>query len=590
MGKRNKALRRGMAALGALALGMMGVEAQAACQVGLVAKLPITLRQQRASLPVSINGKPTEFWIDTGAFFNFMPRAKAAELGLGLSPLPIGFYMSGIGGSVSAQLATVKDVDLAGQLLHRVDFVVGGSDAGNGWLGANLFYPFDSEFDMAHGAVNLLRVKGCGDKSLAYWAGQRFVGEAKLQPGSNERDMHIYASVTVNGVPFKALLDTGAPISSLSRRAAQRAGIDMNGPGVEEAGMSAGIGTKFRKIWITKLSSFEIGGETIQNNPIDVLDEDLEPEDMILGMDFFLSHHLLVSRSQRTIYFTYNGGAVFTPRGAGHSAQVLEQNMGGATREEAPTDASGFARRGAARLARQDYAGAIADYSEAIRLDPVQGDYLEQRARAYAGNGRRDLAAKDQQAAMKLLPDDPKLLLMQARQALGRNPERALVLAERAASLTPKGSLDNRALVPLFERLHQPERALALVEDMIALHKEDSALGGLLNMRCYERGLANVDLDPALKDCEKAIRRDGAKPDYLDSRALIHLRQKNYAAALADYDKVMAARPVAFVQYLRGLARLGAGQKAEGEADIAAAQKADPHAVEWLIAYGLAAP
>ncbi len=32
---------------------------------------------------------------------------------------------------------------------------------------------------------------------------------------------------------------------------------------------------------------------------------------MLLGMDFLRAHRLLVSHSQRKIYFTANGGAVF---------------------------------------------------------------------------------------------------------------------------------------------------------------------------------------------------------------------------------------------------------------------------------------
>jgi hypothetical protein len=59
-----------------------------------------------------------------------------------------------------------------------MDFLVGGSDAGNGFLGANLFQPFDTEFDLAHGQINLMSAKGCGKANLAYWAGDRFWGSA----------------------------------------------------------------------------------------------------------------------------------------------------------------------------------------------------------------------------------------------------------------------------------------------------------------------------------------------------------------------------------------------------------------------------
>ncbi|MCO6763730.1 retropepsin-like domain-containing protein, partial [Streptomyces sp. EL5] len=76
----------------------------------------------RASIAVSINGQPTRFWLDSGAFFNFMSRAKAVELGLPTQPLPQGFYISGVGGSFTPELAKVRDFGLAGATLHNMEF------------------------------------------------------------------------------------------------------------------------------------------------------------------------------------------------------------------------------------------------------------------------------------------------------------------------------------------------------------------------------------------------------------------------------------------------------------------------------------
>ena len=41
----------------------------------------LTMQGMRASIPVSIKGQKADMWIDTGAFFHFMSRAKAAQLG-----------------------------------------------------------------------------------------------------------------------------------------------------------------------------------------------------------------------------------------------------------------------------------------------------------------------------------------------------------------------------------------------------------------------------------------------------------------------------------------------------------------------------
>ena len=47
--------------------------------------------------------------------------------------------------------------------------------------------------------------------------------------------------------------------------------------------------------------------------------------DMLLGMDFFLSHHIYISKAQHRLYFTYNGGLAqpgFPPGCAGGAGAV----------------------------------------------------------------------------------------------------------------------------------------------------------------------------------------------------------------------------------------------------------------------------
>lgn len=573
----------------ASAAGLTAQAVHAECQYGPVAKLPVTMQGLRASVPVTIKGQKADMWIDTGAFFNFMSRAKATELGLRLEQTPIVRQVSGIGGSADVMLARVSEFGLPGFHFPRMDFIVGGSDAGNGFLGANLFRPFDSEFDLAHGQINLMSAKGCGKANLAYWAGDRFLAISPLLDGGFSSPNHIYTTITVNGVKLRAMLDTGAPGTILSRAAAQRAGIDLNSVGAVADGQSHGIGIKGRNRWVVRLKTFDIGGETIQNTPISVIDQDLNSEDAIIGMDFFLSHHLLVSRSQNQIYITYNGGPIFST-GTEHATgkmQTIEQNMGGAAKVEQPVDAAELARRGAARLAQRDYAGAIADLSGAIAQKPGEADYWRDRALAYGGNHQRDLARKDWEQALKLRPDDPQLLAVRARGLIADDPAEALAMANRALKLAPKGALSNMLLLVTLQELGQAGTALGLADDLVALHRDDHSLGELLNARCWLRGLANVELDKAGKDCETAIRRDGEKRAYVGSRGLIRLRQKDYAAALADFDKAQAMRNGPTDRYLRGLSLIGLGKTEEGRAEIERATREAPREAALLTGYGL---
>lgn len=574
---------RAMAALAPFMLAMsMPDAARAGCALRVLAKLPVKMEGLRASVPVSVNGQETSFWLDSGAFFSIMSKAKAAELGLKTSPLAFGFYITGIGGSTTAEYTKIKSFGLAGHTISDVDFFVGGSDAGNGLIGLNFLAAADTEYDLANGLVQLVDPKDCQKANLAYWAGDRTISVADLKESSDRRNRHIYADGAINGRKVRILFDTGAPTSILSLRAARSLGIDMTAPDVVASANMSGIGTRSRQSWIVRLDSFELGGETIQNTPIRVIDDGLgaSETDVILGADFFLAHHIFVSRSQGRIYFTYNGGPIFSLSTDGEVGrrETRHVNMGGDDSVADPTDANGFARRGNARAVRRDWTGAIADLSEALRLEPNSPAYLKDRANAYAQSGQLVAARRDIDAALRIAPRDRDLIVARAFERIATGDVAgALADAETAVSLTPPGSLDNMALLSLFERANRPDRALALIDRIIALHRQDKALGSLLNARCWWRGLANVSLDKALDDCDDAIRRDGRTPAYLDSRAMVKFRLRDYAGALSDFDGALAAIPnLPSSLYLRGLTRKAIGQVASGDEDIAAAQALDP--------------
>lgn len=579
-------------------LAAPGAHAEGAnkCKVGLIAKLPVVMENTRASVPVTVNGKDTRVWLDSGAFFNFMPKARAVELGLRTEPLPMGFYMTGIGGTVTPELAQVRDFGIVGVTLHNVQFLVGGSDAGNGFLGANLLGVQTTEFDLAKGVVNLFQERGCDGISLAYWGKGMSVGEARVFRPTDEHDYHIIVEVMINGQSMHALLDTGAPTTLLGRRAAERAGIDMSAPDVVNSMRMGGIGMKRRESWIVRTKTISIGGEEIRNSPIRVIDDadDDRSSDMILGVDFLLSHHIIVSRAQRLMFLTYNGGPIFSATTDGEIGRLATraENMGKAETTADPKTADEFAGRASGRMDRGDTAGAVADFSEALRLAPTRADLLEHRANAYLRSGKLDLARQDLDAGLAIRPTDHRLLTRRAQLRLATG-DRASARADTdaAAAHLPPGSLDVMQVVNLYERLGAADRGLALIDAVVALHRDDSVYPSLLNARSWNRALANADLDRALKDSDLAIKKAGPQPAMLDTRALVQYRRKAYAAAIADETTALASNPrLAAALFVRGLARDASGDATGGAADLAAARAIAPRIDRRYRAYGLIAP
>jgi tetratricopeptide (TPR) repeat protein len=93
-----------------------------------------------------------------------------------------------------------------------------------------------------------------------------------------------------------------------------------------------------------------------------------------------------------------------------------------------------------------------------------------------------------------------------------------------------------------------------------------------------------------LKDCRKAIRRDGENPAYLDSLGMVELRLGNYPESIKAYEQAVAQKPrSAWSRYGLGLAKIRSGQTDAGNAELVAARTIDPQIDTRAAKYGLVA-
>ena len=563
------------------------------CQLKDYGTLPVDMAGERATTMVKINGADTRFILDTGAFFNFMSTANASSLGLKLRPAPLGFRMNGVGGSADVQVVHVKDFGILNGTLNNVDFFVGGTDAGHGLLGANLLDAADLEIDLAQGKLTLFSADHCSKNSLAYWAKDGQYSVADIEPPVSRADQRTFFKVTINGKQVRALLDSGATATVLSRAAAERVGIDLNAPDVKAGGSSFGIGAKRISTWTVRIASFSVGTETIQHSQMEVIDGRIGDgqTDMLLGVDFLLAHHVFIANSQRKAYFTYNGGRVFSFAKAPIEGQQSNADAAANDTGASPKTASDFALRGEAHLSRGESAAALADLDEAIRMAPDQSAYYVARARADEADKRRDAALADLNKSLSLDPKNVEALLLRAELHMAQR-DRTYALADvtAAGSLAPAGSTQARWVCRLYVQLGQPAAALPLLDDWIRLHNRDAMLGLALNERCWARGLSNQMLDDALDDCRKAIKRDGEDPAYLDSLGLVQLRLGHYPDSIKAYEQAVAQMPKsAWSRYGLGLAKIRSGQTEAGNADLVAARALDPEIDTHAGKFGLSA-
>ena len=544
-----------------------------------------------------INGTDAPFIADSGAFFDMITPAAAAQFKLPLKMAPIGFYISGVGGDRTPSLATVREFTIFGLKIPNALFLVAGNDLGPavGLLGQNAFRVADTEYDLANGVIRIMRPGDCKAVGLAYWAKPGTFSQIDISQPSAQKP-HIIGNAYLNGKKITVMFDTGASTSVLSLEAAKRAGITPTSEGVVPAPAGSGIGQRYVRNWIAPFRSFKIGDEEIRNTRLRIgefgdLGGDAE---MLLGADFFLSHRIFVAKRMGKLFFTYNGGPVFNLGPASTEGQAPNeaiavasgQSLGGIAE---PTTAAAFSRRAMAATDRQDYASAVADLNRAVELAPTESSYLYQRGVALSHTHQGALALADFDAALKLKPDNVPSLLARASFRLGSDQTAAVADLEAADRLLPKEAPERIALGDLYERGDLLPAAAAQFSKWIESHERDDVrMPQALNARCWTRALIGGELNAALSDCNGALKLQPDKAQYLDSRGLVYLRLGNYDKAIADYNAALAAQPkVAWSHYGRGIARTRKGLTADGKADIDEALALSPKLAEFASRHGI---
>ncbi|HZZ67051.1 MAG TPA: tetratricopeptide repeat protein [Phenylobacterium sp.] len=178
--------------------------------------------------------------------------------------------------------------------------------------------------------------------------------------------------------------------------------------------------------------------------------------------------------------------------------------------------------------------------------------------------------SRDTQAAMELLQKkDYRGALEAADKVLKAHPNDAVARATRGNAYIELGDYEH-----------------ALLDHDAVLAQVGDNPGALVNA-CWVRALANLDLDRARIDCDKAVAKRHSLAGF-DTRGFLDIRQGAFKAAIADYDEALKVRPkTASSLYGRGLAKIRVGDDTGGQADMAAARQLQPDIAEVYLRRGL---
>src|SRR5712671_2388377 len=171
-----------------------------------------------------------------------------------------------------------------------------------------------------------------------------------------------------------------------------------------------------------------------------------------------------------------------------------------------PYFALAYSRRGLASAEKKDYDQAIADYSEAIKLNPTSIEVYKDRGNTYSNKNDYDRAIADFSQAIKL------------------DPNYALAYNNRGFAYFRKNDFD-RAIVDYTEAVKRnPNYALAYNNRGNAYFRKS-------------------DYDLAISDYSEAIRRNSNYAIAYDNRGFAYAQKNDYDRALADYDEAVGRNP-----------------------------------------------
>ena len=573
-------------------------------------ELPITMNSLRPTIDAKINNRDAKFLLDSGAFYSMISSATAAEYNLKTVPGPYGLRVTGIGGAADVGVATVKEFSIVGLIIKNLDFLVGGSEVGNaGLLGQNFLEKFDVEYDLAAGAIRLFKTEDCGHTRLAYWLTPE--QDYSSMPIERIEPMrpHTIGVAYVNDKKIRVEFDTGAFTSVLSLKAAERAGVRPDSPGVVASGYARCIGRGMTREYIAPFASFKIGdGEEIKNAKLRIADIELGEADMLIGADFFISHRIFVANKEGKLFLSYNGGPVFNlsqkrpeqtaPGPEDQPADQPEAQADGAVQADnsgaaSPSQAADLARRGSALAARRDFGPAVADLSKAIELSPNDPEFYYQRAETYSASGQMDRALTDYNRVLTLKRDFLPAYIPRAEIELAKGDmHSAIADLEAVDRLAPKQADLRLMLAKLYGRIDRMPAAIEQFSLWIQNHPDDSRMLAARAGRCLSSALQNQDLATAMSDCNSALRtadkKDRNYSNLFVDRGLVHLRQGNYDKAIADFNDAFKMTPTnARALYARAVAESRKNEKKDSASDVEAAKQIAPEVAKSFERYGI---
>lgn len=255
------------------------------------------------AVPVAVNGIPGRFILDTGAALTTVTPAAVERFGLALDEWTA-TTMRGVGGLERRRNANPRSVTIAGLPAHRRGLagdrtfrVAALPHSGvDGLLGRDFLSIFDLDLDLRGNVLTLTEPTG---HPPAWTAGIDPI------PTDNPAEYALNVLAALDGVPMRALLDTGAGRTLVAAPGMARLALGLDRLREDPATVTSGLGPHTVTMWQHRFGTLRIGTEDWSQPTLLVAPIPIVPvADMLLGADWLLGRRIWISFGTRRLFAT----------------------------------------------------------------------------------------------------------------------------------------------------------------------------------------------------------------------------------------------------------------------------------------------
>jgi hypothetical protein len=361
-------------------------------------------------VPIQVGRHPAYLTLDTGGFANLLYEDVVAVEGL------------------RTQISARAAIGASGGVLNRITtdhqrayYVVprgaGGDLRESGTLGTGYYQGSDLEIDFPARKIRLVPSTSCDGGRVIR------VRPGRALPIRLDEYGRAFVTVTLDGRPLTALIDTGSSESTLDPTAARRLfQLSLADPSVTAAGTTVDAAGASLPTYRRQFRRLDLGGIVFDKPLLALSQNGLEPGvDMILGMRQLRRLHLYFAFGERKLYATATAatpevapllagpqpwlGCIATGPGSADVAIQGCSSIIAAATEPRDRIATAYSRRAAAYHRKAEDKRALADFEAALRIEPnfayaLYGRGLARQAAGDTPGGDADIAA-----AQRMQPD-----------------------------------------------------------------------------------------------------------------------------------------------------------------------------------------